>query len=293
MRVCDLDLGFKEDKMLRQTLAIFAVLLAKLWANEAESSLLKQGFYKSVGIGGGYYYYGEVIRNDEFFMRLDNLVFNLAGNVGYITRFGLKLDAYIDANFALGIYTGGVQDTVKRENNGRYAMNASMSTYYHAQTLLGYNFLAFLTPKASLYLQAGGGYYFNRHDLNSYERLQGYVYVPIELESEIVLNDKWALNLMGGFKYFIFGHHLTQTTKQHFDRDFNASQKNGLGASGFVGARYRTKSGEINSFGLRYEYWHIGHSSIGYMTDYAGNYDGAVEPKNTSHIVTFQYAWEF
>ena len=269
------------------------ILLTKILANETESSLLKQGFYKRVGIGGGYYYYGEVVKNDAFFMRMDNLAFNLAGNIGYITRFGLKLDVYVDANFALGIYTGSVQDTVKLENNGRPVTHANMSTYYHAQSLLGYNFLAFATPKASLYLQAGGGYYFNRNDLNSYERLQGYVYVPIELESEILLNDKWALNLMGGFKYFIFGHHLSATSRQHFDKDLNLSQKNGLGAGGFVGARYRTKRGEINSFGLRYEYWHIKRSSIGYVTDYSGKYGPGVEPKNTSHIITFQYAWDF
>lgn len=269
------------------------LLLSSTLANDAESSLLKRGFYKSVGIGGGYYYYGEVVRNDAFFMRMDNLVFNLAGNIGYITQFGLKLDAYVDANFALGVYTGGEQDTVNPEKNGRPLTHANISTYYHAQTLLGYNFLAFATPKASLYLQAGGGYYFNRNDLTQFDRLQGYVYVPIELESEIVLNDKWVLNLMGGFKYFILGHHLSATSMEHFDGDLRLSQKKGLGAGGYIGTRYRTESGGINSFGLRYEYWHIGRSSIGYVTDYSGQYGPGVEPKNTSHILTFQYAWEF
>ena len=38
----------------------------------AESSLLKNGFYKALGIGSGYYYYGEVDYNGKHVMHLAN-----------------------------------------------------------------------------------------------------------------------------------------------------------------------------------------------------------------------------
>lgn len=280
---------------ISQTLcvAIFVLLLGSTTANGEQSKMLKQGFYKSVGLGAGYYYYGEVDGYDAFLMRMDNLALNIAGNIGYITQNGFKFDMYLDANFAIGIYIGSILDTVEEEKDGKSMLQINVSTYYHAQTLLGYNPLAYLTRRASLYLQAGVGYYFNRNDFSPYERLQGNAYIPIEIESEIVLNDSWALNFMGGFRYFIIGNHLTRLSRVHYSNDLHLTQKDGLGASGFIGARYIAKRGGINSFGLRYEYWHLKASTRSNSTNYKGVNGPFVEPKNASHIITFQYGWEF
>lgn len=71
-------------------------------------------------------------------------------------------------------------------------------------------------------------------------------------------------------------------------------QWEGAGASAFIGATYRTKSGNINAFGLKYEFWSVGGSpSSELMTDYKGNSIRLYEPDNVSHILALQYAWRF
>ena len=166
------------------------------------------------------------------------------------------------------------------------------SSFYHGELKVGYNLLKpFLAENASLYLQGGVGYYFNRTDLVAMHRLQGYLYIPIHLEGELALSEKWALNYMGGLNAFILGNHFS--SKGHNSKDLNVLQHEGLGARAFLGATYKTTSDRINSFRLVYEYWSVEGSPSVAMTDYAGNQIALYEPKNSSHILTLQYIWNF
>lgn len=70
-------------------------------------------------------------------------------------------------------------------------------------------------------------------------------------------------------------------------------QWEGAGASAYIGATYRTASGNINAFGLKYEFWSVGGSPSVLMTDYNGRNVPIYEPDNVSHILALQYAWRF
>lgn len=290
--------------MLRRLfIAFVACFLALGGQNKsyAESSLLKNGLYKSLGIGAGYYYYGEIDTQGKPVMNLDFGLFNVYGNIGYVASGGFKIDFLLDANIALGQYTGGVLDTSDESKDGKRLVSFMTNSFYHGEFKIGYNFLKpFLVERASLYLQGGLGYYFNRTDLLSMDRLQGYLYIPIQLEGEAELSEKWALNYMGGLNAFILGNHLSTSTKWHYSKNLDVLQSEGFGAKAFIGATYKTRDDKINSFRLVYEYWSVEGSPAVAMSDYTGNpltKDGKpialYEPKNSSHILTIQYIWNF
>lgn len=273
-------------KMLLIFLLSFSSLLA-------DSTLFKSGFYTSIAGGVGYYYYGEVNYLNKPVMKMDMALLNLALNLGY-AKSGGKIDLEINANVAWGKYTGGVLDTSDSTQNGKKLTSIDTNSFYSAELKGGFDILSLAIESATLYLQSGIGYYFNRNDFMTFERLQGYLYVPLQLESEIYLNSDWALNLMAGYNFFILGNHLSKVSKQHFSGDLNVTQKGGSGASAFIGAIYKTSSGNINSFRLEYNFWSIDASpSTGDITDYAGNLTRLYEPKNTTHIITLKYIWRF
>lgn len=287
----------------RKTFFVICAFLGLGLSNTyAESILLKNGAYKSLGIGTGYYYYGEVDENGGHIMNLDMALLNIYGNLGYVASGGFKIDFALDANIALGQYTGGVLDVSDEKRDKQRLVSFMMSSFYHAEVKAGYNLLkAFLAENASLYFQAGLGYYFNRTDLLSMDRLQGYLYVPIQLEGEVALSEKWAINYMGGINVFVLGNHLSTSTKWHFSRDLDVLQDEGLGAKAYIGATYKTKHDRVNSFRLVYEYWSLAGSPGVRVTqpDYKDKTGatiirtGLYEPKNSSHILTLQYLWNF
>ena len=270
-------------------LAIFLFLAQA----QAESGLIKSGLYKSLGIGTGYYYYGEVGQSGEHVMHLDFVLFNVNANIGYIADSGGRVDFSADANIGLGLYTGGVLDTSNAEKNGKFLQQADGNSYYHLEIKGGFDMLrAFGTSQsASLYALGGLGYYFNNNNFNPQYRLQGYLYLPLGLEGEIVLGERFALNYAGFFHLFLLGNHFT--SRGHFSKDLDVLQNEGLGAKAYIGATYKTKHDRINSFRLVYEYWSLAGSPAVAMTDYAGNQTALYEPKNSSHILTLQYLWNF
>lgn len=257
------------------------------------SDLLKSGFYKSIAVGAGYYHYGEVDSQGKFVMQMDMALLNVALNLGY-AKSGGKIDFYADANVAMGAYTGSVLDTRNPDKNGKRLVAFDTNSFYHLVLKGGYDLLAQSGLNSALYLQSGVGYYFNRNDFSAIERLQGYLYIPLQVEGEVILSADWALNLMGGYNFFILGHHHSKTTKSQFSKDLRVIQRVGAGANAFIGATYRTASGNINAFGLKYEFWSIGGSpSSEQMTDYDGKSTRLYEPDNVSHILTLQYEWRF
>lgn len=258
--------------------------------NRQSSDLLKSGFYKSIALGAGYYHYGEVDMRGKFVMRMDMAALNIALNLGY-AKGGGKIDFYADANVAMGAYTGSVLDTSNPNENGKRLVAFDTNSFYHLELKGGYDF--FEGTDATLYLQSGIGYYFNRNDFSAIERLQGYLYIPVQVEGEVILSQNWALNLMGGYNFFIFGHHHSKSTKSQFSKDLRVIQLEGAGASAYIGATYRTASGNINAFGLKYEFWSVGGSPSVRMLDYDGKSQNMYEPDNVSHILALQYAWRF
>ena len=254
--------------------------------------LLKSGFYKSVAIGAGYYHYGETDYRGKSVMRMDMGLLNVGLNLGY-AKGGGKIDFVADANVAVGVYTGGVLDTSNENKNGERLVMFDTNSFYHLELKGGFNLLSLKGMESTIYLQGGVGYYFNRNDFTAIERLQGYVYVPLQIEGEAILSADWVLNVMGGYNFFVLGHHHSKLTKSQFSKDLRVRQTQGFGASAYIGATYKTRSGNINAFGLKYEFWSIGASPSVSAKDYAGNWRNMYEPENVSHILTLQYAWRF
>lgn len=254
--------------------------------------LLKSGFYKSIAIGAGYYHYGETDYRGKSVMRMDMGLLNVGLNLGY-AKGGGKIDLLADANVAMGVYTGGVLDTSNANKNGERLVMFDTNSFYHLELKGGFNILSTMGLDSAIYLQGGVGYYFNRNDFTAIERLQGYVYIPLQIEGEAVLSADWVLNVMGGYNFFILGHHHSKLTKSQFSKDLRVRQTHGFGASAYIGATYKTRSGNINAFGLRYEFWSIGASPSVGMIDYDGKAVSMYEPDNVSHILTLQYVWRF
>lgn len=273
-------------------LIAFVALRAESLNSSQENLLLKSGFYKSIAIGAGYYHYGETDYRGKSVMRMDMGLLNIGLNLGY-AKSGGKIDFLADANVAVGVYTGGVLDTSNANKNGERLVTLDSNSFYHLELKGGFDLLSLNKIDAALYLQSGVGYYFNRNDFSAIERLQGYIYIPLQIEGEIILSANWVLNVMGGYNFFIFGHHHSKITKSQFSNDLRVKQKDGLGASAYIGATYKTRSGNINAFGLKYEFWSIGASPSVMARDYAGAQKYLYEPDNVSHILTLQYAWRF
>lgn len=112
--------------------------------------------------------------------------------------------------------------------------------------------------RASLYIQGGLGYFFNRTEFLVMDRLQGYLYAPLELEGEAYIGNKGVLNYGLGYRYLIFGNHLSTASEYGFNDDYYVTQKDGFGLSAFIGRTYYGKDSTLRSIRLIYEYWHIG-----------------------------------
>lgn len=77
------------------------------------------------------------------------------------------------------------------------------------------------------------------------------MYVPLEIEGEVFLNQKLAFTYGGGYRYFIFGNHLSEEATIKRGK-LKVTQKQGFGFSAFIGANFFIKSQELR---LVYEYW--------------------------------------
>ncbi len=111
-------------------LATFCALHTALHAQSTqESPIIKNGFYKAIGVTTGYYYYGEVDRRGNEVMHLDMNPLGIYGNLGYVFSRGLRLDFWLDINSAFGTYTGGILDTGNAERDGQ-ALKTSMANMF-------------------------------------------------------------------------------------------------------------------------------------------------------------------
>ncbi|RDU54197.1 hypothetical protein CQA49_05260 [Helicobacter sp. MIT 00-7814] len=261
--------------------------------NGAEKmSLLKNGVYKNVGLSAGYYYYGEVDRRGDFVMRMDTAPLGVFGSLGKAYENGLKLDALAEINASIGLYTGAVLDTSNANRDGQSLQTLIGNTFIKGVGRVGYDVLKSFSS-ASLYLQSGFGYYFNWTNFLSIPRLQGYAYIPLEVEGQVALSEKLALDYALGYNLFLFGNHYTNGYGWGYSGALDTTQTKGLGGIAKVGFSFFNKDGEKNSFGVIYEFWSVEGSNPARLTDYTGKDVALYEPKNTSHIVRFYYSWDF
>lgn len=268
---------------------IFLILVAFMNADV----VIKNGFYAGIGPSVGYYNYNEYEsrRNDAFVMRLDNMLVGVNSHVGYVAK-GVKMQLGLDANAAFGLYTGGLfYDESRSTRVYGYAINS----FYHADVILGYNILEpFGVESVSLFLQSGVSYFFGRTDNSGLERLQGYLSIPIALEGQVGLGESWSLDFMGGYNYFILGHHISRSTNYGMSGDVNVLQRNGYGAKAYLGLSHITKDDKKISMRLVYEHWFVDDSPLTTLYSYVTNeITRTYEPRNKSHIFTFQYIFAF
>lgn len=286
------------------TMFLFCVLFCavskadeSVFAGDSQSkwqkSLIKNGFYRSFGFYSGYYRYTEFDTkdNDSFIMSLNTLMFGLMGQIGHISQ-GIKLEGTLRLNYALGVYTGGILDPDNPDRDGERLYSMKGATAGDIELKGGYNLLRH--SNLSLYVQTGLGYHLNRTEFIVMDRIQGYLYVPLEIEGELPFKQNIVLTYGGGYRYLIFGNHLSTASKYGYTGDVRVTQKEGFGFSAFIGANFFTKSQELRSLRLVYEYWNIGDSkSIRTESIYTGDEVYLYEPKNSTHRVFIQYSFGF
>ncbi|TLD81725.1 hypothetical protein LS68_001470 [Helicobacter sp. MIT 05-5293] len=272
---------------------IFMISLLPLWL--WGNDVFKENFYKSLGVSIGWYNYSEQDENGGFIMSINTARLSFVGNLGYATR-GVKLEGILEASYGLGIYTGSILDTDNSDRNGEAVQNLDGVFTGNIDLKAGYDLLKpFHQDNAKLYFQSGIGYFLNRNEFMSANRLQGYLYVPLELEGEVRLpaQKSMALNFLLGYRYFILGNHFTAASNYGFTDDYHTIQKNGFGINALLGATYLKDSNRRGVY-LVYEYWNIGAANpMRTQSIVTGDSVAIYEPKNSSHIVRLQFSFGF
>lgn len=259
----------------------------------SQKSLMKSGLYRSLGFYTGYHHYGEVGRDGSRFMRIDTATFGLMGELGLVNPLGIKLEGSARLGYALGIYTGSILDTDNAQRDGQKLVSMMGMFAGDVELRGGYNLLK-ASQMASLYLQGGLGYFLNRTEFMTMDRLQGYLYIPIELEGEVYIGNKGVLNYGLGYRYFIFGNHLSTASEYGFNDDYYVTQKNGFGLNAFIGRTYYGKDSTMRSIRLVYEYWHIGAAdTMRTSSSITGDPTAIYEPENSTHRLLLQYSYRF
>ncbi|MWV62159.1 hypothetical protein DCO58_05695 [Helicobacter saguini] len=268
-------------KKLLLIIAFFGVM-------SAESSLMKQGFYFSIGHSTSYFNFNEFDKtnNDAFIMRMDTLAVGVNAGVGFVGA-SFKAELNIDSNIGGGLYTGGDYYTGARKRSYDF------HSFHHADVILGYNVLRSF-ERVSLYLQSGVSYLFSRNESSTLERVQGYLSIPFGLEGQVKLGETWSFDYMGRYNLFLLGHHISRGNGYGMNGDLNTLQKTGWGAKAMIGFSRVNKDSKITSYHLVYEYFYKDDSPAANLFSYVtGVPSNPREPRSTQHIFTFEYTWRF
>ena len=259
--------------------------------NLGAPSVLKNGIYRSLGIYGGYYHYGEVRHGGERIMRMDTIMLGLSAQLGLAASNGIKLESSARLNYALGLYSGGILDTDNPSRNGQTLHSITGAIAADVELKGGYALMR--NAQSTLYLQSGLGYHLNRTEVLAMDRIQGYLYIPFELEGQYLLTQRKSFDYGVGYRYLIVGNHFSATSKYGFTSDYRVNQTSGFGLSAFVGSSF-IKDGVLRSLRLVYEYWHIGAAEPFTTTNaFSGNPATLYEPGNSTHRLFVQYSYGF
>ena len=258
---------------MRKIFVIFTVLGAMF----AES---QNGFLSEVGAGIGYYRYDE-----PQVMNTDDLLLNLNAKLGYRHHF-IKTEGIGNVFVAFGRYNGAILE-LGENGEGQERKLRSISA---SQIFDGFDML-FFSDSMDLFVQSGIGYWQLFYFSTSYDRKQGYLYVPIELEGEIRSTPSFAWTYLLGYKHLIEGRHTTTISSLGIaDVDLFARQDKGFGLKASFGWKQQNKD-STNFTRFIVDYWKIDESTR--TTTHLGRRVQFVEPRNFTVSVYLQYGWNF
>ncbi|MDE7173861.1 MAG: hypothetical protein K2N70_05890 [Helicobacter sp.] len=261
------------------------VIFTLLGAMFAES---QNGFFSEVGAGIGYYRYDE-----PQVMNTDDLLLNLNAKLGYRHHF-IKTEGIGNAFVAFGRYNGALLELGDNdERRERKLRSLSASQIFDVQAKIGFDML-FFSDSMDLFVQSGIGYWQLFYFSSSYDRKQGYLYVPIELEGEIRQSPSFAWTYLLGYKHLIEGRHTTTIASLGIsDVDLFARQDKGFGLKASFGWKQQNKD-STNFTRFIVDYWKIDESTRSEpTTTHLGRRVQFIEPRNFTVSVYLQYGWSF
>ncbi|MDE6044972.1 MAG: hypothetical protein K2F85_05595 [Helicobacter sp.] len=261
------------------------VIFTLLGAMFAES---QNGFLSEVGAGIGYYRYDE-----PQVMNTDDLLLNLNAKLGYRHHF-IKTEGIGNVFVAFGRYNGAILELGENgEGQERKLRSISASQIFDGQAKIGFDML-FFSDSMDLFVQSGIGYWQLFYFSTSYDRKQGYLYVPIELEGEIRSTPSFAWTYLLGYKHLIEGRHTTTISSLGIaDVDLFARQDKGFGLKASFGWKQQNKD-STNFTRFIVDYWKIDESTRSEpTTTHLGRRVQFVEPRNFTVSVYLQYGWNF
>lgn len=261
------------------------VIFTLLGAMFAES---QNGFFSEVGAGIGYYRYDE-----PQLMNTDDLLLNLNAKLGYRHSF-VKTEGIGNVFVAFGRYNGAILELGNNDEvQERKLHSLSASQIFDGQAKIGFDML-FFSDSMDLFVQSGIAYWQLFYFSSSYDRRQGYLYVPIELEGEVRSTSSFAWTYLLGYKHLIEGRHTTTISPIGIaDVDLFARQDKGFGLKASFGWRQQNKD-STNFTRFIVDYWKIDESTRSEpTTTHLGKRVQFVEPRNFTVSVYLQYGWCF
>lgn len=251
--------------------------------------------YKAIGVGAGYYNYTE-----PSYMKEHGAIIRLNATLGYDYQHIFKTEVNANLNAIVGLYETKKKiifsdDEPDITNTNKASKALIFVSNYEVDYKVGYNLLqSFDVDNSVLYVQSGIGYWYLRDNFFSYERIQQYAYVPIELEGTVRLPDNRALTYLLGYKQFIWGKNFSRSSMT-FNKDYRANQNNGFGLRASFGIAFKDKADYNNFIRFIFDYWNIGEAETkwGYYVPVSDVERSIVEPKNHTSIFMIQYGWSF
>lgn len=251
------------------------------------ASNIKDNFWADIGFETGYYGYTE-----PKLMKVRGMANGFNFDLGYAYEGILKAEMQGRYFNTFGLYKGGTLNTGEANFKSEKVISLSADFILNTEIKLGLNSI-FTNSSHRLYLQAGVGHWILFDVLYFVPRRQTYYYIPIEIEGENVINEKWALNYLFGYKYFLKGKHKTSTSKVGWSDDIKVSQKNGYGFKVMFGLVYNNDPQFSTFYNIVFDHWYVGDSPYARVTTNLGKTDYYLEPKNHTQLLSFQFGFRY
>ncbi|MDU7693674.1 MAG: hypothetical protein E7K04_05475 [Helicobacter sp.] len=251
-------------------------------------------FTYEISAGAQYYRYEE-----PGVMHIKGPMTTFDGSVGVIDGlFKYQLEGYFSNHIGSSVYHGGLIDTTTKKQTPFSTKSTDFYFGVNAKTGIA----VVKEGKQTLFAYVGLGYRFldnfnidPPHLRASYERLQGYLYAPIGLMSEIAL--KPTLSLLASFEFrgFLFGHNSSLTKQLHFDSDLHFTQGlgDGLGMRLSGGVKIYLETKEAIKVEAFYDYWDVADSTTQEAFKRGVSQGIFVEPKNNTNAFGLSVGYIF
>lgn len=245
-----------------------------------------------LGIGMEYYKYKE-----PNVMQITGPMMNFNGTIGVIRKlFRFQTDLYFATHVGANVYDGGLYDHTTQTTTAY----STKSTDYYTGVTTKFGMTFFEMKKELFFGYIGLGYRF-LHNLSidkpgikaSYDRYQGYLFLPIGVSGEVPLNPK--VSFIGAIeqRILLFGHNTSTFSDIGYDKDLYFEQKMGYGGRITFGAKIYLQNAGALKISAYYDYWKIEDSNIvpAYQQGvFIGNF---VEPKNYTNTFGINLTYAF